>query len=321
MKRKVLTTILAGILAVTALAGCGNKDADTGNNADAGAQTGSPAREQEPAGTEDAAGSDADGAGDAADADDDAAGAADTKGTITVAASATPHAELLEQAKPILAEQGWDLQIKVFDDYILPNDVVESDEFDANYFQHITYLNDFNTEHGTHLVSAGEIHYEPFGIYPGTKSDLADLADGDVIAVPNNTTNEARALLLLQANGIITLKEGAGLAATKNDIAENPHNIEIQELEAAQVPRVIPEVAFVVMNGNYALQAGYSVANDSIAVEASDSDVTKAYVNVIAVKEGNENEEKITALVDALKSDEIRQYINDTYDGAVVPFE
>ena len=321
MKRKVLTTILAGILAVTALAGCGNKDADTGNNADAGAQTGSPAREQEPAGTEDAAGSDADGAGDAADADDDAAGAADTKGTITVAASATPHAELLEQAKPILAEQGWDLQIKVFDDYILPNDVVESDEFDANYFQHITYLNDFNTEHGTHLVSAGEIHYEPFGIYPGTKSDLADLADGDVIAVPNDTTNEARALLLLQANGIITLKEGAGLAATKNDIAENPHNIEIQELEAAQVPRVIPEVAFVVMNGNYALQAGYSVANDSIAVEASDSDVTKAYVNVIAVKEGNENEEKITALVDALKSDEIRQYINDTYDGAVVPFE
>ena len=321
MKRKVLTTILAGILAVTALAGCGNKDADTGNNADAGAQTGSPAREQEPAGTEDAAGSDADGAGDAADADDDAAGAADTKGTITVAASATPHAELLEQAKPILAEQGWDLQIKVFDDYILPNDVVESDEFDANYFQHITYLNDFNTEHGTHLVSAGEIHYEPFGIYPGTKSDLADLADGDVIAVPNDTTNEARSLLLLQANGIITLKEGAGLAATKNDIAENPHNIEIQELEAAQVPRVIPEVAFVVMNGNYALQAGYSVANDSIAVEASDSDVTKAYVNVIAVKEGNENEEKITALVDALKSDEIRQYINDTYDGAVVPFE
>ncbi len=321
MKRKVLTTILAGILAVTALAGCGNKDADTGNNADAGAQTGSPAQEQEPAGTEDAAGSDADGAGDAADAGDDAAGAADTKGTITVAASATPHAELLEQAKPILAEQGWDLQIKVFDDYILPNDVVESDEFDANYFQHITYLNDFNTEHGTHLVSAGEIHYEPFGIYPGTKSDLADLADGDVIAVPNDTTNEARALLLLQANGIITLKEGAGLAATKNDIAENPHNIEIQELEAAQVPRVIPEVAFVVMNGNYALQAGYSVANDSIAVEASDSDVTKAYVNVIAVKEGNENEEKITALVDALKSDEIRQYINDTYDGAVVPFE
>ena len=142
-----------------------------------------------------------------------------------------------------------------------------------------------------------------------------------MIAVPNDTTNEARALLLLQANGIITLKDGAGLAATKNDIVENPYGIEIQELEAAQVPRVIPEVAFVVMNGNYALQAGYSVANDSIAVEASDSDVTKAYVNVIAVREGTENEEKIAALVDALKSDEIRQYINDTYDGAVVPFE
>lgn len=323
MKKHVLTTILAGALVLTTLAGCGNSGAGTGSDAGAGAQAGSPAQEQEDAGSVDATEEGADSASGSTDdaADNGTDGAADVKGTITVAASATPHAELLEQAKPILAAQGWELEIKVFDDYILPNDVVESGEFDANYFQHITYLNDFNTEHGTHLVSAGEIHYEPFGIYPGTKSDLADLAEGDVIAVPNDTTNEARALLLLQANGIITLKEGAGLAATKNDIAENPYNIEIQELEAAQVPRVIPEVAFVVMNGNYALQAGYSVANDSIAVEASDSDVTKAYVNVIAVKEGSENEEKITALVEALKSDEIRQYINDTYDGAVVPFE
>lgn len=323
MKKHVLTTILAGALALTALAGCGNSNAGTGD--DAGAQTGSPAPKQEQAGTENSDSGTSGGTDDAADAGTDSTAdtgdTAGTKGTITVAASATPHAELLEQAKPLLAEQGWELEIKIFDDYILPNDVVESGEFDANYFQHITYLNDFNTEHGTHLASAGEIHYEPFGIYPGTRSDLSELSEGDVIAVPNDTTNEARALLLLQANGIITLKDGAGLAATKNDIVENPYGIEIQELEAAQVPRVIPEVAFVVMNGNYALQAGYSVANDSIAVEASDSDVTKAYVNVIAVREGTENEEKIAALVDALKSDEIRQYINDTYDGAVVPFE
>ena len=198
---------------------------------------------------------------------------------------------------------------------------VESGEFDANYFQHIPYLENFNAEKGTHLVNAGGIHYEPFGIYPGTKSDLAEIAEGDVIAVPNDTTNEARALLLLQDNGIITLKEGAGLEATVNDIEENPYNVKIEELEAAQVPRVIPEVSYVVLNGNYALEAGYSVANDSIAYEESDSEAAKTYVNVIAVKEGNENSEGVKALVDALKSDALKQYINDTYDGAVIPFE
>ena len=248
-------------------------------------------------------------------------GTAESKGTITVAASPTPHAEILAQAKPILEAEGWTLEVKEFQDYVQPNNVVESGEFDANYFQHIPYLENFNEEQGTHLVNAGGIHYEPFGIYPGTKASLDDIAEGDTIAVPNDTTNEARALLLLQDNGILKLKEGAGLTATVLDIEENPYNIEILELEAAQVPRVKDEVAYVVLNGNYALDAGFSVAKDSLAYEQSDSDAAKTYVNVIAVKEGNENSEKIQALVSAPKSDAIRQYIVDTYDGAVVPFD
>ena len=253
--------------------------------------------------------------------DETASDAVESKGTITVAASPTPHAEILAQAAPILAAEGWTLEVKEFQDYVQPNNVVESGEFDANYFQHIPYLENFNEEQGTHLVNAGGIHYEPFGIYPGTKSSLDDIAEGDTIAVPNDTTNEARALLLLQDNGILKLKDGAGLTATVLDIEENPYNVEILELEAAQVPRVKDEVAYVVLNGNYALDAGFSVAKDSLAYEKSDSDAAKTYVNVIAVKEGNENSEKIQALVSALKSDAIRQYINDTYDGAVVPFD
>ena len=240
---------------------------------------------------------------------------------IKVAASATPHAEILEQAKPLLEAKGYDLQVTVFDDYVQPNEVVESGDFDANYFQHIPYLESFNEEKGTPLVNAGGIHYEPFGIYPGTKASLDELADGDSIAVPNDTTNEARALLLLQDNGIITLKEGAGLTATKNDIVENPYNVDIVELEAAQVPRVKDEVAFMVLNGNYALEAGFSVAKDAIAYEKADSEAAKTYVNVIAVKEGNENSDKIKALVEVLTSQEIKDYINNTYDGAVIPFE
>lgn len=246
---------------------------------------------------------------------------AEDKGSITVAASSTPHAEILEKAKEILKKEGWDLEITVFDDYVQPNLVVENGEFDANYFQHIPYLDDFNNEQGTHLINAGGIHYEPFGIYPGTKASLDDLEKGDVIAVPNDTTNEARALLLLEANGVITLKEGAGLAATVKDIEENPKDVQIQELEAAQVSRVKDEVAYVVLNGNYALQAGFSVAKDAIAYETSDSEAAKTYVNVIAVKEGNEATDGIQALINALTSDEIKTYIEDTYDGAVIPFE
>ena len=247
--------------------------------------------------------------------------AAESKGTITVAASPTPHAEILAQAAEILAEQGWTLEVTEFEDYVQPNLVVDSGDFDANYFQHVPYLDDFNENKGTSLVSVAGIHYEPFGIYPGTKADLAELSDGDVIAVPNDTTNEARALLLLQDNGIITLKDGAGLLATVNDIEENPRNIRIQELEAAQVSRIKDEVAFVVLNGNYALEAGLSVAHDAVAYETSDSVAAQTYVNVLVVKEGNENSEGILALAEVLKSEEIKQYIIDTYDGAVIPFE
>ena len=240
---------------------------------------------------------------------------------ITVAASATPHAEILEEAKTLLKDKGYELEVKVFDGYVQPNNVVESGEFDANYFQHVPYLEQFNEEKGTHLVVAGKIHYEPFGIYPGTKKDLKDIAKGDKIAVPNDTTNEARALLLLQDNGIIKLKEGAGIKATVNDIEENPNNIEIVELEAAQVPRVVNEVAYVVLNGNYALEANYTVKKDALAYEKSDSEAAKTYVNVIAVKEGNENSKKIKALVDVLKSDSIKKFINEKYDGAVIVYD
>ena len=240
---------------------------------------------------------------------------------ITVAASATPHAEILEEAKTLLKDKGYELEVKVFDDYVQPNNVVESGEFDANYFQHVPYLEQFNEEKGTHLVVAGKIHYEPFGIYPGTKKDLKDIAKGDKIAVPNDTTNEARALLLLQDNGIIKLKDGAGIKATVNDIEENPNNIEIVELEAAQVPRVVNEVAYVVLNGNYALEANYTVKKDALAYEKSDSEAAKTYVNVIAVKEGNESSEKIKALVDVLKSDSIKKFIDEKYDGAVIVYD
>ena len=247
-------------------------------------------------------------------------GSTDSK-VIKVAASATPHAEILEEAKPLLEKEGYDLEVTVFDDYVQPNEVVDSGDFDANYFQHVPYMEQFNKEKGTKLVDAGDIHYEPFGIYPGTKKSLDEIADGDEIAVPNDTTNEARALLLLQDNGIIKLKDGAGLTATVNDIAENPHNIKIVELEAAQVARVTGETAFVVLNGNYALQAGYSVKKDALAYEAADSEAAKTYVNIIAVKDGNQDNDAIKALVKVLKSDDVKKFIDEKYDGAVIAFE
>lgn len=239
--------------------------------------------------------------------------------TIKVAASAVPHAEILEQAKPILAEAGYTLEIQEFNDYVQPNEVVESGDFDANFFQHIPYLEEFNATKGTHLVNAGGIHYEPFGLYPGKESDLANI-DGATIAVPNDTTNEARALLLLQDNGYITLKEGVGLTATVNDIIDNPYGIEFVELESAQIPRTLPEVSFGVLNGNYAMEAGLTVAKDALLYESSESEAAATYVNVIAVKEGNENSAKIKALVDTLKSDAIKNYINENYNGGVIPF-
>lgn len=242
------------------------------------------------------------------------------KGKITVAASPTPHAEILAQVKNKLAEKGFELEVVEFTDYVQPNLVVDAGDIDANFFQHQPYLDNFNEEKGTKLVSVASIHFEPLGIYAGKSNDLANIPDGAAIAVPNDTTNEARALLLLQENGVLKLKEGAGFTATKNDIAENPHNIEIVELEAAQVSRVITEVDFVVLNGNYALDAGLNVS-DAIAKEEKESEAAKTYANVLVVKEGNENREDIKALIDVLKSDEIKTYINDTYKGAVVAID
>ena len=246
---------------------------------------------------------------------------ADDLEKITVAATPAPHAEILEFAKPILEEAGYELEVQVFEDYVQPNNVVESGELDANYFQHINYLNAFNEEQGTHLVNAGGIHYEPFGIYPGSRKSLDEVAEGDEILVPNDTSNEARALLLLQDNGLLKLKDGVGLNATVNDITDNPYNLQITEMEAAQIARSLPDAAFGVINGNYALEAGLSASKDALTYEASDSEAAKTYVNVIAVYEGNETSEKIQALVNVLKSDEIVKYINDTYDGAVIPFQ
>lgn len=241
--------------------------------------------------------------------------------TIKVAASATPHAEILEEAKSLLKDKGYELEIKIFDDYILPNEVVQSGEFDANYFQHLPYLENYNKENKTNLVAAGKIHYEPFGIYPGTKTNLEDLTQGDVIAIPNDDSNEARALILLEGKGIIKLKDGAGFSATVNDIVENPKGIEIKEIEGAQIARMREEVAFVILNGNYALSASLAVTKDSIYYESVDSDAAKTYVNIIAVKEGNEELDKIKALVDVLKSDEIKQFINEKYDSSVIVYE
>lgn len=240
---------------------------------------------------------------------------------IRVGASPTPHAEILKVANDVLKPQGYELQIIEYSDYVQPNMALEGKELDANFFQHKPYLDDFNKEKGTKLVSIGTVHYEPFGIYAGKTKSLGALKDGAMVAVPNDTTNEARALLLLQDNGVIKLADGAGLAATVKDIVENPHNVKIQELEAAQVSRVKDEVAFVVLNGNYALQAGFSVAHDAVAYETSASAAAKTYANVLVVKAGNENNEGVQALVKVLKSDEIKKFINDTYDGAVIPFE
>lgn len=238
--------------------------------------------------------------------------------TIKVGASPAPHAEILEVVKPILEKEGYTLEIVEFDDYIIPNTSLEEGELDANYFQHITYMNNFNEENGTHLVSVAAIHYEPFGIYAGKCASLAELPDGAQIAVPNDGTNEARALLLLQQEGLITLEEGVGLTATKSNIAENPHNYDIVETKAELVSTVLQDVDVAVINGNYAIEAGLKVS-EALAVESAQGEAAEAYANVIAVKEGNEDSEKIQALVKAIQSDEVKTFIEENYDGAVVP--
>lgn len=252
------------------------------------------------------------------DGSDEAASSEDT--TITVAAVPTPHAEVLNDVvAPILEEQGYTLEVKEFTDYVQPNTVTEEEEVDANYFQHGPYLENFNEENGTHLVSVAAVHFEPMAIFPGKTTSLDDIQEGAIVAVPNDATNEARALLLLEAAGLIELDADAGITATTNDIVSNPYNLDFEELEAANVPNVLEDVDIAVINGNYALEAGLSVSADALQVEAEDSEAAETYANLLVVKEGNEDSAKIKALAEALNSDEVRDYINDTYDGSVLP--
>ncbi len=239
---------------------------------------------------------------------------------IRVGVSPTPHGEIMEVVKEVLAEEGYELEIVTFSDYVQPNENLESEDLDANYFQHQQYLDQFNEERGTHLVSVADVHYEPMGIFPGRCSSLEELPDGATIAVPNDVTNEARALILLQEQGLITLDENAGIEATIVDIVDNPKNLEIVEMEAAQITNILQDLDLAVINGNYALQAGLNAATDAIATEDPDSDIIRNYyVNVLAVREGHENDEKTQALVNALLSDTVRDYINENYSGSVVP--
>lgn len=254
----------------------------------------------------------------ATEADTTTEAAGDEDKVIKVGASVTPHAEILEHVKQTLADEGYTLEIVEYNDYVLPNTALEDGDLDANFFQHQPYLDNFNEENNTHLVSVAAVHFEPFAIYAGKTDSLDDLQDGATVAVPNDTTNEARALLLLEAQGLIKLKDGVGLDATVLDIEENPKNLQIQEIEAAQLVRSLPDVDIACINGNYAKEGGLDVA-DAIAVEASDSLAADTYANVIAVKEGNENTDKTKALVDAVLSDDVRQFIEDTYGNAVVP--
>ncbi len=238
--------------------------------------------------------------------------------TIRIGASVTPHAEILEIAKEILAEQGYTLDIVTYNDYVLPNTATESGELDANYFQHNNYLNNFNVENKTNLVAVADIHYEPLGIYAGKTKALADLKSGASVAVPNDPTNEARALLLLEAEGLIKLKEGVGIEATKLDIVENKLKLDIKEIEAAQLVRSLPDVDLAIINGNYALEGNLKI-EDALATESVESESVKEFANVICVKAGNEALPKITALVEALRSAKVQEFITTTYNGAVVP--
>ncbi len=250
---------------------------------------------------------------------------ADTSSTsdnvvIKVGANFTPHSEILEQAKPILAEKGITLEIVQIEDSITPNVGVTEGSLDANYFQHEPYLEQYNEENGTDLVSIGAIHYEPFGIYAGKTTDLSKLEDGATIAVPNNVTNEARALLLLQQEGILTLKDDAGINATVEDIVDNPKNVKFKELAPEQLVQSLQDVDLAVINGNYAIEGGLSVS-DALAVEADDGLAATTYANIIATTPEKANDEALLTLVEVLKSDEISNYIEETYDGAVVPLK
>ena len=302
--KKVLSLLLSVLLVVSVFACCSSNESSDAPSTDAPASDAAPS---EDAPSEDAPSEDA------APSQDDA-----DLVSITVGATPTPHAEILNFAKDLLKEKGVDLTVQEFTDYVLPNMALESSELDANFFQHKPYLDNFNEENKTSLVSIGAIHYEPMGIFAGKTAALADLADGAKVSVPNDATNEARALLLLEAQGLIKLNPEAGVQATKNDITENPKNLDIVELEAAQLARSLPDVDISVINGNYAIQAGLSLA-DALATEAADSLSAETYANIIAVRAGDEQREELNALVEVLKGDEVKAFINETYAGAVVP--
>lgn len=290
--KKSISTLLAATLALTALAGCSS----TGSGSSASTAPSGSAAPSSSAST---------------------APAGELK-KITVGASPTPHAEILGAVKDALKEQGYELVVQEFVDYVQPNTALEDGSIDANYFQHKPYMDSFNEEQGTSLVSLAAIHYEPFGIYPGKTKTIAELPDGAQIAVPNDTTNEARALLLLESQGLIKVKEGAGLKATANDIVENPKNLKIVEIEAAQLARSLQDVDLAVINGNYAIQAGLNAQTDAIATESKDSEAAKTYANILSVRAGDENREDLKALAAALQSEAVKTFIDEKYQGAVV---
>lgn len=238
---------------------------------------------------------------------------------LTVAASPTPHAKILSEfAAPKLKDQGIELTVKEYTDYIIPNQVTSSGEVDANYFQHINYLDNYNEKNGTDLVGVAAIHYEPFGIYAGTSSDLLSIADGAQIAVPNDPTNEGRALLLLQQEKIIRLSNPNDLEATATSVADNPHNVRLVEVEAAAVPRQLQDVNFAVINGNYAIEAGMH-ASDALAVESAQGVAVQQYANYIVTTPDKKDDERIAALVKVLTSDDFKKYLSDAYRKDVLP--
>lgn len=238
---------------------------------------------------------------------------------LTVAASPTPHAKILSEfAAPKLKDQGIELTVKEYTDYIIPNQVTSSGEVDANYFQHINYLDNYNEKNDTDLVGVAAIHYEPFGIYAGTSSDLLSIADGAQIAVPNDPTNEGRALLLLQQEKIIRLSNPNDLEATATSVADNPHNVRLVEVEAAAVPRQLQDVNFAVINGNYAIEAGMH-ASDALAVESAQGVAVQQYANYIVTTPDKKDDERIAALVKVLTSDDFKKYLSDTYGKDVLP--
>ena len=309
MKKSWLTLALA-VSAAAALTACSGGSTET-----RAAQTTAAAADTTAAADADSAAETSDAGEEAAE---DTAAASGELEKLVVGASPAPHAEILEAAREVLASKGYDLEIVEYTDYVIPNNALDSGDLDANYFQHKPYLDSFNEQNGTDLVSAGAIHYEPFGIYAGKTASLDALPDGATVLVPNDITNEARALLLLEAQGLLTLKEDAGLEATPTDIVDNPKNLEFVELEAALLPRSLPDEDIAVINGNYAIEAGLKMS-DALAVEDSDSLAATTYGNVVAVRAEDAESDKTKALIEALTSPEVKEFIETTYEGAVVP--